>query len=237
MAKSLLNLYDTYIALTPLEKDIVARKLGLLSDKITVIPNGVDPPKLTLNKTYRNKRNSKILYLGRISREKNIPLLIKAMKYVVKEITDAKLVLVGPDEGLIKWIYNYINKQDLKHAVIYLGSIYGERKFRLYVSSDVYALPSLYEAFAITTLEAGIVGTPSVITGYGGQLYTAPPGIASLWAKPTPKDFSKAIITILNDGKMQKRLAEGAKKHAEKFVWNRILPMYEKLYDNIIKDG
>jgi glycosyltransferase involved in cell wall biosynthesis len=229
-AKSFLNSYDAYIALTLYEKDVATHRLGLPKEKVVIIPNGIDSPKSQYN-VDENDRYNKVLYLGRISREKNIPLLIKSMKYVIEVIRDAKLTLVGPDEGLMKWIYNHARTKNLMRAIKYLGPVYGDEKYKIYASSAVFASPSLCEAFGITVLEAGIVGTPSVITGQGGQIYTVPPGIASILAKPNPKDYAEAIMTILSDKKLWRRLGEGAKKNAEKYMWNRILPTYEKLYE------
>lgn len=228
--KRRLNLYDTYIALTPYERDIVVRRLNLLSDKVMVIPNGINPPRNQYHVS-ENDRWNKILYLGRISREKNLPLLVKSMRYIIKTIRDAELVLVGPDEGLMKWIYGYAKSRGLTRVIRYLGPIYGDEKYRIYAGSAIFALPSLYEAFGITLLEAGIVGTPSVITGEGGQLYVAPPGKASILTEPDSEEYAKAIVMILSDKKVWKKLGEGAKKNAERYVWERILPMYKKLYD------
>jgi glycosyltransferase involved in cell wall biosynthesis len=230
--KRYLDLYDIYIALTPHERDIVAQRLKLPSDKVVIIPNGINPPKNNYHVS-ENDRWNKILFLGRMSREKNLLLLIKSMEYIVKAIKDAKLILVGPDEGLMKKVYGYAKSRGLTRAIKYLGPIYGDEKFRIYAGSAVFALPSLYEAFGITLLEAGIVGTPSVITGQGGQIYTAPPGIASILAKPNPKDYSEAITTILSDKKLWEKLSQGAREWAQQFAWNKILPKYEKQYKQL----
>ncbi len=235
IGRGYLDLYDKFIALTPYERDFMLHNLGLPEDKTIIIPNGIDFPEIHFN-INKNDECCEVLYLGRISREKNIPLLIKAMRCVVKELQDVKLTLVGPDEGIMKWVYDYARKHDFKHVIEYLGSVYGERRYTIYARTAVYALPSLYEAFAMTLLEAGIVGTPSVITGYGGQLYTAPPGIASLWAKPIPEDYARAIITILSNDELRRNLGRKAREHAKKFLWNKILPVYETLYNNILEN-
>jgi glycosyltransferase involved in cell wall biosynthesis len=229
---SLYDAYDAYIALTPHEKDIVLRKLGFLNNRVVIIPNGIDPPK---SQYYvdESARDNEVLYLGRISREKNVLLLIKSMRHVVEEIRDVKLLLVGPDEGLMEEIHNYAKSKNLTHIIEYLGPIYGDEKYIIYASSAVYSLPSLYEAFGITLLEASIVGTPSVITGEGGQLYVAPPNKVSLWAKPNSKCFANAIITLLSDKKLRKKLGQYAKEWAQQYTWSRIFPRYKKLYNMI----
>jgi glycosyltransferase involved in cell wall biosynthesis len=226
------SLYDAYIALTPHEKDIVLRKLGFLNNRVVIIPNGINPPK-TQYYIDESAIDNKVLYLGSISREKNILLLIKSMRHVAEEIRNVKLILVGPDEGLMEEIHNYAKSKNLTHIIEHLGPIYGDEKYKVYASSAVFSLPSLYEAFGITLLEASIVGTPSVITGEGGQLYVAPPNKVSLWAKPNSKCFANAIITLLNDKNLRKKLGQYAREWAQQYTWNRILPKYEKLYNMI----
>jgi len=219
--------YDVYIALTPQEAEKV-QKLRL-SEKITVVPNGVEEDQCAGREDA--KKPFEILYLGRVSKSKNISLLIEAMVYVSKEVNDAELVIAGPDEGIAGKLLVRARRKSLR--ITYRRQVSEEEKHRLYAESAVYALPSLYEGFGLTLLEAGIHGTPSVITGDGGQLYAAPPNVASLWAKPKPKCYAEAIITLLNDEKLRKRLGRQAREWAQQHVWKKILPKYEKLYKQI----
>jgi len=225
--RSYMRFYDRYIALTQHEVEKV-RRLEL-SGKVITIPNGIKEDKCIINENA--KRNYKVLYLGRISRPKNLNLLIKAMTYVAKNVKEAELILAGPDEGLAKSIVNYARKRNVR--IRYLGQVSEEEKHRLYMESTVYALPSLYEPFGITLLEAGIHGIPAVITGEGGQLYAAPPNKTSLWVKPNPRDYAEAIIALLTDKNLREKLSQGAREWAQQFTWNKILPKYEELYSEL----
>ena len=220
-----LNLYDIYIALTPYEAKKISY-LGFDRDRVVVIPNGVEEDKCNINNAVRNEYQ--ILYLGRISRSKNLKLLIKSMEYVNKEVKDSELLLAGPDEGLIKDLIVYAKKKNLK--IRYLGVVSEDEKHKLYLQSYVHALPSLYEPFGITLLEAARHGLPSIITGFGGQQYVAPPDIASFWAKPTPKGFAEGLIKLLTDKSLWKKLSENAVKWSKNFLWDMILLRYEELY-------
>jgi len=220
-----LNLYDIYIALTPYEAKKISY-LGFDRDRVVVIPNGVEEDKCNINNAVRNEYQ--ILYLGRISRSKNLKLLIKSMEYVNKEVKDPELVLAGPDEGMIKDLTVYAKEKNLK--IRYLGVVSEDEKHKLYLQSYVHALPSLYEPFGITLLEAARHGLPSIITGFGGQQYVAPPDIASFWAKPTPKGFAEGLIKLLTDKSLWKKLSENAVKWSKNFLWDMILLRYEELY-------
>jgi glycosyltransferase involved in cell wall biosynthesis len=223
-----LRLYDKYLALTPYEAERI-KSLELDPDKIAVIPNGVEEDKCPANDFLRDERQ--VLYLGRISRSKNLHLLIKAMVYVNKSVGDVRLVLAGPDEGLAMNLVRFAKKKGIK--VRYLGYVSEAEKHALYMESSVYVLPSLYEGFGLTLIEAALHGVPSVITGEGGQLYAAPPNKTSLWARPNPRDYAEAITTLLTDKTLREKLSQGARKWAQQFVWKKILPKYEELYNEL----
>jgi glycosyltransferase involved in cell wall biosynthesis len=219
--------YDVCVALTPQEAEKV-QKLRL-SEKITVVPNGVEEDRCAVREDV--KKPFEILYLGRVSKSKNISLLIEAMVYVAKEVNDAELVIAGPDEGIAGKLLERARRKSLR--ITYRRQVSEEEKHRLYAESAVYALPSLYEGFGLTLLEAGIHGTPSVITGDGGQLYAAPPNVASLWAKPEAKCYAEAITVLLTDEKLRRGLGRQAREWAQQHDWKKILPKYEKLYKQI----
>jgi glycosyltransferase involved in cell wall biosynthesis len=225
LGRDYLKNYDVYIALTKYESEIISR-LGFNRDRIMIVPNGIDEDKCNVN--FNHKAENQVLYLGRISRSKNLTLLVKSMRHVIKEIRNVRLILAGSDEGLVKKLIAYARKHNIN--IQYLGEVYGEQKHKLYLESTIYALPSYYEAFGITLLEAETHGTPPVITGSGGQVEVAPPGLVSLWAKPMPEKYGEAIITLLVNESLRKGLGLQAREWAQQYLWSRILPRYEKLY-------
>jgi len=224
-----LKLYDMCIALTPYEAEKVIR-LGLEKDKVVIIPNGVVKDRCGKDDVV-SRNEGQVLYLGRVSKAKNIDLLVKAMTFVTKAANKAFLVLAGSDEGIVKNLIEYAKKRNIK--LHYLGMVSEAVKHELYMKSYVYALPSLYEPFGITLLEAAQHGLPSVITGFGGQHYSAPPNIASVWVKPNPADYAQGIIELLADKNLWRRISENAVKWSQNFLWSRILPKYEELYNDL----
>jgi glycosyltransferase involved in cell wall biosynthesis len=225
-----LKLCDVYIALTPYEAEKVVRQ-GLEKDKVIIIPNGVSEDNCRKDDV-TNRDESVVLYLGRLSKAKNVNLLVKAMVFVSKVASGVSLVLAGPDEGIAKSLIEFARKRSIR--LQYLGLVSEAVKHELYIKSYVYAFPSLYEPFGITLLEAAQHGLPSVITGFGGQLYSAPPNIASVWAKPDPLDYAQGIIELLADKNLWRKISENAMKWSQNFLWSKILPRYEKLYNDLI---
>ncbi len=224
--KGVLRKYDKIIALTPHERKILVKKLGVEEEKVVIIPNGIDDS-FSNSSECRINIDPIVLYVGRISRQKNIDLLVKAMEWVRNEAL-AKLVLAGPDEGLITKLKSYAQRHNISFD--YLGMVSEEEKRRLYCECSIFAHPAIYEPFGITLLEAQSFGKPCIITGDGGQMYVAPPGRTSLHAKPNPKSFGEAMSLLLSDKTLYERLSANAREWAKQHLWSRILPIYDKIY-------
>ncbi len=228
--KQSLQKYDQLIALTPFEKDMLVGRLGAKPDKVAIVPNGL--PDQLFDTSPNESKNSSVLHLGRINKEKNLTLLVRSMVRVNKKI-DAKLVLVGPDEGQISELRNFSQKNRV--SLQYLGPITNDAaKSIVYRECALFAQPSLYEAFGITLLEAQIFGKPCVITGEGGQTYAAPPGISSLHAAPNPESFGNAILQLLTNRELYEQFSFNARSFATRHLWSRILPKFDMVYDNLL---
>lgn len=231
MARGILREYDIVVALTPHEKDLLVEKLGVESEKVKVIPNGISDEISNVNINIVEgvvmDEKPAILYVGRISKSKNLDLLLKAMKVLTKKKT-AKLILAGPDENLIVKLKNYSRKFNID--LNYIGQVLEIDKYMLYSRCVIFAHPAIYEPFGIALLEAQALGKPCIITGYGGQLYVAPPGYTSLYAKPSPDDFGEKMAILLTDEELYKKLSRNARVWAFQHLWSKILPKYYEIY-------
>jgi len=232
MKRGILKEYDAVVALTPHEKNLLVERLGVKSERLIVIPNGISDEIFSVNinpEVGVIDENPIILYIGRISKSKNLDLLIKAMKVLTKKM--AKLILAGPDENFVIKLKRYSRKSNIDFD--YMGQVSEIEKHRLYSRCAVFAHPAIYEPFGITLLEAQAFGKPCVITGDGGQLYAAPSGVTSLHATSSPEDFGEKIATLLTDKELYKKLSRNARKWALRHSWSRILPTYHRLYNEI----
>ncbi len=167
----ILDKAEKVIALT--EDEVVEySKMGVPRDKIVIIPNGIDltlynclPSKGAFKSKYGIPQEEKIvLFLGRVHKIKGIDLLIEAFSTLFTEMPNVTLVIVGPDDGYLEELQKQIMQLDIAEKIVFTGPIYGEEKLSAYVDADVYVLPSLYESFPNTVLEAWACGTPVIVT-------------------------------------------------------------------------
>jgi len=147
------------------------RNVGVPDKKISIIPNGVDlsayadlPQNGDFKAKYGISRDRTIiLYLGRLHRIKGIDLLLAAYKKLVEEMrTNALLVIAGPDDGYLNTLKSLINQLKLEHNVLLTGPLYDRNKLEAYVDAEVYILPSRYEIFGNTILEAYACSKPVI---------------------------------------------------------------------------
>jgi len=220
------------------------KKIGVSEDKIVIIPNGVDlslfhhlPKKGTFRDKYRISLDAKIvLYLGRLHKIKGIDLLIDAFSELQKQVPMSKLVIVGPDEGFYVTLRNQASRSNVGDNIIFTGPLYGEDKLSVYVDADAYVLPSIYEAFAITVLEAWMCGTPVIVTK--GCSISDLVGNAGLVVEYDKYELKNAILKVFkNDDEIKKFKENGKRLVTETLNIESSVNKIEELYLQSISGG
>jgi glycosyltransferase involved in cell wall biosynthesis len=160
--------YDRTIIFCEEQQDLLV-KLGVSSDRIIVIPNGVDEQKYSPgSSSIKAEFNAKQIYVyqGRISAEKNVESLLKAWKYCNMGNHGCKLLLVG--DGPLK--PNLEAAYNTEHGVFWLGAIRDDaRRIEILRGADVFILPSLVEGLSLSLLEAMACGVACVATNAGAD--------------------------------------------------------------------
>lgn len=158
-----------------------------------------------------------VVYVGRLAREKNLDLLVKAWPAIHARHPDARLVLVGRGP---------LEKELRKHevaGVVLTGVLTGEALSAAYASADLFAFPSITETFGNVLLEAMASGLPSVAAAAGGVLEFAEHGSNSWLVEPSSVDaLVRGIERLLDDQVLRRRLASGALATAAARRWDVI---------------
>jgi len=231
------------IAVTPQEAEQY-RKIGINSEKIEIVPNAIDltsfnelPEKGRFRKRYGLSDKKLILFLARIHKIKGLDLLAEAFFELSKEVDNVELVIAGPDYGYLKEIKKKIEKLKIRDKVLFVGALHGERKLEAYVDSDIYVLPSIYETFPVTVLEACACGTPVIVTDRCG-IANIIDGQAG-YAVPFDKDRLKGAFTsMLSDERMRQKFGEQGKLLVhERFTWSKVASQMESIYLSCLQDA
>ena len=225
---------DYYIVITKqMRNDLI--ELGINTNRIINLPNSID---INYFHPEGKKEDDLILYVGRIVPRKGLHVLLESLKYL-KQSTH--LVIVGPMGDLRYYlqIREGIKKENEKdkHKITYLGTVPKPELLKLYQKASIFVLPSLWEAFPVTILEALSCETPVITTPVGGNseiIRNFENGI--LVPTNNPLQLAKAVNFMLDN--KAKRIEMG-RKGRELVVKNfsvevaakRLLKFYQKIID------
>ena len=228
------------IALTKTEAEQYKR-MDVDENKIEIVPNGIDlsqyenlPKRGEFRKKYSIGDDEKvILYLGRIHKIKGLDLLVKTFSDLIKELDDIRLVIVGPDDGFLSTLKKQIEDLKIDGRILFAGPLYERDKLEAYVDADVYVLPSVYETFPVTVLEACACGTPVIVTDRCGIAdIVNKVGYVVEYDKDQLRD---AIIKILSDEGLRRRFGENGKRLVGvEFGWDPIVRKIEGIYETTL---
>ena len=218
------------------------KHMGVLEDKITIIPNGIDlceyenlPPNGNFRKKWNIRDDQKIiLFLARIHKIKGPDLLARAFTKISKNKNDLKLVFVGPDGGYLPFMKRLISELRIEENVLFTGPLYGRDKLEAYVDADVYVLPSVYETFPISVIEACACGTPVIVTDRCGMANIID-GQVGLVVPYDEDALGIGILDILSDvKKRQEYVKKGKLLVRDKLNWVKIVEQIEAVYRNCL---
>ncbi len=169
---------------------------------------------------------------GRLVPQKNYPLLLKSMKKVLEEIEARLFVLgAGADEDKLKKLADGLG---LGGNVCFAGFMKNPHKY--IASSDIFVLSSDWEGFPSVIIDAMACGVPVISTRCpSGPDEIITDGVNGLLV-PTGDENSmaQAVLKLLNDGLLRKRLAEAGKRRSEDFRVEKMVAEYEKLFEECI---
>lgn len=192
---------------------------GIDRSRIRVIPEGVPPRRIA--RGAHDLREPLVLYVGSIFNRRRLPDLIAAFARVVRELPDARLVIVGDDRT---WPPLSLPQVAAAHGVearVELRSyVSDEELVALYGRAAVFAFLSEYEGFGLTPLEALGAGIPIVVldTPVAREIY----GEAAHYVAADDVPGAAAVITrLLRDPHAAEPVMQHAPAVLARYSWDR----------------
>ena len=190
--------------------------LGLEPSRIELVPRGTD---LSLfHPRHRDRAwlarfglgdGPVILYVGRLSHEKNLAMLGAAFAEVRAQRPHASLLLVGDGPAAATLD---------APGVVRAGYLYGEDLARAYASADLFAMPSETETFGNVVVEAQAAGVPVVVAGGGAAREQMLPGETGLVVDGArPDRMAAALVRLIDDRLWRADLGQRAHRWAQRY--------------------
>jgi glycosyltransferase involved in cell wall biosynthesis len=206
----------------------LATDLGVPEGRISVVHEGVDHdtfhPAVAPGEVDRLAKRYGVparygVYLGAHDPRKRVALLVTAWRAVFKA-TGVPLVLAGAWHGPMPDDVREALQAMPAGGVLRIGEVDAEDVPALYRHALVHPLPSIYEGFGLTVLEAMASGCP-VVTTRGGSLPEAG-GEAALYVRADDlTELEDAILSVIGDATLRDRMRERGLAHAGTFTWER----------------
>ncbi|WP_179335048.1 N-acetyl-alpha-D-glucosaminyl L-malate synthase BshA [Winogradskyella costae] len=220
-----------------LKKDTM--RLFSIKREIHVVPNFIDLEKHNHKFTdcqrgmMADDDERIITHISNFREVKRIPDVIKIFYNIQKELP-AKLMMVGegPEKEAAEQLVEELGMSD---RVIFLGN--SNEIDRILCFSDLFLLPSQTESFGLAALEAMASSVPVISTNSGGLSEVNEDGFSGYLSEVGAiKDMSKNAVKILSDIKTLETFKANAKVQSQKFDLRTIVPMYEKIYEETLKE-
>ncbi|MGB9979500.1 glycosyltransferase family 4 protein [Methanobacterium sp.] len=223
--KLMVNLTSRIITVSRKTKtDLKAMKS---SEKSVVIPNGIDFN--YMSKINPANEKSDIIFAGRLIKEKNVEILIKAIPNVREKIPDIKCCIIGDGPERAK-LEKLVQELDIQNNVEFKGFMKDYDDLISYMkSSKVFVLPSTREGFGIVVIEANACGLPVVVVNHkmnaaSDLIINNKNGIISDFSK---EDIAENIINMINK---KKKMQDDCIQTSKEYDWNKIVDTLEKFY-------
>ena len=224
------------IVLGPTKAVAAALEQNGLQGRSAVWGRGVDGTLFTPAKRDERLRDKLVgdadvlaLYVGRVSSDKRVEILLEAAKRLQWTTPRLRFVIAGdgPARELLEC--------EAPPSVLFVGEMHGDDLARLYASADFFCFTSTTDTFGQVILEAAASGLPIIAAAAGGALELVRDGQTGLLVKPDdPDELADAVCALAEEPHRRAVLAAAARTHALQHTWERSLRELRDGYDRAL---
>jgi glycogen(starch) synthase len=229
---------DAVITCSHYMRGHVADIFDIDEQRITVIPNGIDPRDLrpvgdleALRREFAAPDEQLILLVGRLVYEKGFQLALEALPEVIEHVGRVRFLVAGSGthEDELK---AQAKQLGLDAHGAFLGWIGDDALHSLYRIADLCVVPSIYEPFGLVALEAMASGCPCIVADTGGLREVVPAGdrVGLRFNGGDAAHLGFMIERLLTDGQLRDRLVAEASEHVLGFDWGDVARRTRELY-------
>jgi glycosyltransferase involved in cell wall biosynthesis len=198
--------------------------LGIPSQKISVVPGGVDATYFTpqpsgAQEKVRKKYNlpaSYLLFVGSLSPRKNLDTLLACWQRIAHRYPGHGLVIAGSSGPTLQGVETNQDRQEVR----WLGYVANQDLPALYSAARLFIMPSRYEGFGLPVLEAMACGVP-VIAARAGALPEVAGKAALLFDPDNTQELAQTIRQVLEDPDLQTHLIAAGIERSWMYSWDK----------------
>ena len=255
--KRLCKSADRIIATNPQEKEDLVELYHTDPEKIVIIPCGVN---LDLFQPLSQEESKKeiafstddflITYVGRLEERKGIDTLLEAI-YLADNPSIQAVIVGGPptDKPFLSWAElseepykNYmamIEQYGIEKQVTFTGGKSQDQLSKYYSAADITVIPSYYEPFGMTAIEAMACGSSVIASRVGGLKTTVKENqVGALFEPRNATQLAEKIKIVFDQPSMNAELKKNSRPYVEEnFSWKSVAKSMAVVYQELLNDG
>jgi L-malate glycosyltransferase len=202
---------------------------------VTVVPYGVDLERFSLAQP-SSRSDIVIGAASRLSPEKGLKYLVEAFAILRRRYGPRMRLRIageGPERGSLEAL---IARLDLSDSVELAGWVEHEQLPTFLGGLDVFALPSTWEGFGVSAVEASAVGLPVVASNIHGIPDAVRDGVTGLLVPPkSPAAIATAVTRLVEDESLRRRMGLAGRAFvAREYDWKSNAAQMERIYEDLV---
>ena len=237
--KPLLSLFTNFIAVSPGIAGQL-RRAASRPGNLRVIPNSVSPIFFENSEPEPPAQPPYILFLGRIDvYQKGLDRLIRDFDLFASRVPGVELYIAGGgSSSQVAKLTRLAGASGFAGRIRLLGPVAPAQAAELMRGALLLAMPSRYEAWPLTALEAGAAGLPVVgsdIVGVRDAAPAFPKGHALLVPEGNTEEYAAALERLATDGMLREKLGEKGREWASGFTWDALAEQQLAFYMDLTR--
>jgi glycosyltransferase involved in cell wall biosynthesis len=215
-----------------------------IETKTEYIPHGIDIETfkdangLSIRREFGLEKSDKILlYVGRLTSEKNIRFLFNVLSRLLRDnaVSRLKMIIVGTGRHETE-IKRECCAMGLSEAVIFTGLVKDRHRLAdFYAAGDVFVFASITETFGLVLLEAQACGIPVVAVGEGGVCNVVEDGHGGFLTRLDVEQFTETVRRLLLNPELRREQSCKAREHANRFSLDAMTESLLRVYGTLVE--
>lgn len=178
-----------------------------------------------------------VLFLARVNARKGLDIVIKAMQLVIAERPDVRLAIVGPPDppSYGAKVSEWIRESGIGAQTVLTGLAGLDLRQRAFADSDIYVLASHAENFGFSIFEAMASGIPVVVSETINYASVISESGAGFSVPRSPNEFAYAILKLIDDLHMRRRMGACGQVLAQKYSWEEAGARIARSLESVLK--
>jgi len=213
-------------------------QMAKFDKEIQIIPNSIEVTRYPYK--HRELVDPHLVWLRAFHKIYNPTLAPKVISRLIKEFSEIILTMVGPDkkDGSYIQTLEAAKNLDVLSRIELPGKVSNDDVPNWLNKGDIFINTTNFDNTPVSVIEAMACGLCIVSTDVGGIPYLMEDEVDALLVPPDDPDaMAGAVRRILTDPDLAARLSANARKKAESFSWERVLPMWERLINDVLENN